>query len=198
MKENISPGIRMRAEDSVRAIWVADVQAQKKIALWIEPIEFVEPLWHLHVAEISFRPEHSGSSTNCVGVHENVRISRIVQPPEFEARLFLEGAEQNGTRRIGDLFFFAHAPKSIVLLSGGGADSRVFKLLVAKGLGFLGDGNRSQKKQSYRQETDGLHGQSLSGTGKNPFAGAFPARVIHLLRQRSRTKVRTGERRLRR
>jgi len=125
MKENISPGIRVRAEDSVRAIWVADVQAQEKIALWIEPIEFVESLWHLYVAEFSFRPKHSGSSTNRIAVNENVRVSRIVQRPEFEARLSLEGAEQNGTRRIRYLPFPTPAPKNIVLLFGGGADSRV-------------------------------------------------------------------------
>jgi hypothetical protein len=178
MKENVSPGIRMRAENSVRAIWVADVQAQKKIALWIEPIEFVEPLWHLHVAKFSFRPKHSGSRTNRAGVDENVRIAGIVRRPELEARLFLEGAEQNGTRRIRNLFFFTHAPKSIALLLGRGADSRVLKLPVAEGPNFL-SGNRSQKKESYGQETDGLHGQSLSGSDKNTFAGAVPARIIH-------------------
>jgi len=35
-----------------------------------------------------------------------------------------------------------------------------------------------QKKQSYRQETDGLHGHRLSARSKNPFARAVPARII--------------------
>src|SRR6202030_2100470 len=56
MEKNISAGIRARTENSVGAIRVADVQAQEKIALRIEPIEFVEALRHLHVAELPFRP----------------------------------------------------------------------------------------------------------------------------------------------
>ena len=107
MKENISPGIRVRAEDSVRAIRVADVQAQKKIALWIEPIEFVESLGHLHVAEFSLRPKHSRSSTNRVGVDENVRISGIVQAQSSRRASRLKA--RNKMARGGyEIFFSSH------------------------------------------------------------------------------------------
>src|SRR5580704_13655624 len=66
VQENISAGIRVRAEDSVRAIWIADVQAQEEIALRVKPIKFVEAFRNLHVAEFPFRSKHAGSRANHV------------------------------------------------------------------------------------------------------------------------------------
>jgi len=160
MKENISAGIRVRDEDPVRAIWIANVQTKEKIALRVEPIEFVETFRHLDVAKFSFRPEHAGCRADCVGVHQSVGIFRVLGGPEFKQRFFLEGAKKHGARRIRNPFFFKHAPQSIVFLLGSESDARISKLLVAERFNLLRGSHRAQKKQSHIQESDGLHGKA--------------------------------------
>src|SRR5580704_3524777 len=83
MTEYVAAGVRARTKDSVGAIGIADMQAQEKIALRIEPIEFVETLLHLHITKFSFRPKHAGSLANRVGVHQSIRIFRVIRCPKF-------------------------------------------------------------------------------------------------------------------
>src|SRR5580692_7555351 len=137
MQENISAGIGVRSEDPVGGVRIADVQAQEKIALRVEPIQFVEAFGNLCIAELSFRPKQAGGRANPVDVHERQRSSGLIRSPEFEQRFFLKSAKKDGTRRIGYLFFLKHPPQSIVLLFRGGADAGISGLLVAERLDFF-------------------------------------------------------------
>src|SRR5580658_8516133 len=78
MQENISARIRVRSENPVGAIWIADMQAQEKITLRIEPIKFVEAFGNLHVAELPLRSKHAGSRANPVDVHKCHRPSGLI------------------------------------------------------------------------------------------------------------------------
>jgi hypothetical protein len=57
VQENVAAQVLFRAEDAVGSVWIADMKAQIEIALRIEPIEFIEALGNLYIAEAAFRAE---------------------------------------------------------------------------------------------------------------------------------------------
>src|SRR4029077_4083791 len=71
MKKNVATRILMCAEDAVGSIRITDVQAEEEIALWIEPIQFVEALRHLFVSEAALGPQSSRRGANPIFVHEH-------------------------------------------------------------------------------------------------------------------------------
>src|SRR5262249_14560046 len=106
VQENIAARILLQAQDAVSSVRIADMKTQIEIALWIEPVELVESLGNLFVAEAPFWTEHPGGCANGVAFDQDVGLAAAFYP-EFDRTLLLEGSKQDRFRRIADAFAYA-------------------------------------------------------------------------------------------
>src|SRR5882672_4612115 len=108
------------------------MHAQKKIALGIEKIEVVKPFRNLLIAESPLRPQHTGRRANPIRLQQHVWPSFRTSAPKLQSALFLEGAQQNRRRRIGESLRLHHRAHHGILFLLGRSHPRKFQLFLLK------------------------------------------------------------------
>ena len=81
------------AENAVGSIWIIDVHAQEKIALRVEPVEFLEAFGNLRITEPALWAENTGGRANAVLVNEYVGLGCGMRGPEFQGGFLFESTK---------------------------------------------------------------------------------------------------------